>query len=158
MNLKEVIRAEKTDVDVGQWSAGHIPRAAFPLSKVKDRRYKYGLAYSWRVVKFTCLGKKWRVLVFLNLEKGIYRARLGVEDSGDMVVLCDHEFHASEPGWHCHFTLEELSYIEPGCVRDNKRKRPKMEDPKASFPVTKANALSYAAARYRFEKLGDGLV
>lgn len=157
MNLKEVIKADKTGVDLGQWNVGHIPRTSFPLSKVKDRRYKYGTAYSWRVIKFTCLGKKCRVLLLLNLDKGIYRARLGIEDSGDMFVLCDHEFHASEPGWHCHFTLDNISSIEPGCARGGKNRRPKMEDPKATFPVTKANALGYAARRYGFEKSG-GLV
>ena len=157
MNLKEVIKAEKFGIETGQWSAGHIPRSAFPLSKVKDRSYKYGMAYSWRVIKFTCLGRKCRVLLFLNLEKGIYRARLGVEESGDMVVLCDHEFHLSEPGWHCHFTLNAVSSIDPGSARGGKNRRPKLEDPKAIFPVTKGNAVAYAAKRYGFEILG-GLI
>lgn len=157
MNLKEVIRADKQDVELGAWASGHIPRSAFPLSKVKDKAFKYGPSYSWRVIKFACLGKKCRVLLILNADKGIYRARLGVEDAADMVVLCEYEFHASEPGWHCHFTIKDISSIEPGVVRGGKKRRPKMEDPQAAFPVTKANALTYAAVRYGFEKSG-GLV
>lgn len=139
---------------MGSWNSGHVPRSAFPLSKVKDKAYKYGAAYSWRVAKFTCLGKKCRVLVILNIDKGIYRARLGIEESGDMIVLCEYEFHTSEPGWHCHFTIEHVSSIEPGQVRGGKKRRPKLEDPKAAFPVTKANAMALAASRYGFEILG----
>lgn len=158
MNLKEVIKAEKTDVETGQWHVGHIPRTAFPLSKVKERNYKMGVSYSWRVVKFQCLGKKCRVLIYLNEDKEVFRARLGIEDDGDMLVLCDYEFHSSEPGWHCHFTIKPVSSIEPGVVRGGKRRRPILSDAKATFAVTKANALSVAAKRFGFEKLGDGLL
>lgn len=155
MNLAEVIRAQKSSIDVGPWHAGHVPRSAFPLSKVKDRHYKYGPSYSWRVVKFLCLGFRCRVLIQLNEGKQIYRARLGIEVAGDMVCLCDHEFHSSEPGWHCHFTRNDLNSIEPGTVRGGKRRRPRMEDPAATFTVTKANALSLAAKRYGFAIVGD---
>ena len=42
IKLKDVIRSEKSNVDTGKWANGHIPRAAFPMSKLKDKRYKFG--------------------------------------------------------------------------------------------------------------------
>jgi len=157
MNLKEVIKAEKTGLDVGKWNDGHIPRSAFPLSKVKDKSYKFGPSYSWRVMKFSCLGNKCRVLIILNEGKQIFRARLGIDKDGDMVVLCEYEFHSSEPGWHCHFTLADLESIEPGAARDGKRRRPKMDNPAALFTASKANAVAIAARRFGCEVVG-GLI
>ena len=155
MNLAEVIRSKKDAVDLGKWTAGHIPRSAFPLSKVRDKAYKFGPAYSWRLVRFGCDGLKCRVLLILNVEKEIFRARLGIEDSGDIIVLCDHEFHGAEPGWHCHFTAKHVEELDSGAVRGNgKRKRPKMPDPAAKFSVTPANAVALAAARYGFATPG----
>ena len=153
MNLKEVIRASKSEIDTGRWADGHIPRAAFPLSKVKEKSFKLGKSYSWRLVKFNALGSGFRILIVLNKDKEIMRCRLGLEDSGDMKVLCDHEFHASEPGWHCHFTLKDVSLLTPGVVRaDLERRRPKMADPTAKFMVTKDGALTIAAERYGLPK------
>lgn len=153
MNLKEVIRSSKADIDTGKWADGHIPRAAFPLSKVKEKAFKLGKAYSWRLVKFNALGSCFRILIILNKEKEILRCRLGMEESGDMKVLCEHEFHSSEPGWHCHFTQKDVSLLTPGVVRtDLERRRPKVADPMAKFTVTKDGALTIAAERYGLPK------
>ena len=40
MDLKTIIRSAKTNVDTGKWLVGHIPRTAFPLSRLKEKRYK----------------------------------------------------------------------------------------------------------------------
>lgn len=154
MRLKEIIKADKANLDWGKWQAGHITRSSFPLSKVKEKAYKLGQAYSWRVVRFTALGSRIRVLIVLNTEKEIFRARLAVESAGDLVVLCEHEFHASEPGWHCHYTLRDVDSVTPGAYRDGKRKRPTGTDASAAFNVTEASALAIAAKRYGFEPKG----
>lgn len=155
MRLKTIIQAEKSNIDFGKWTEGHISRSSFPLSKVKEKSYKLGKAYKWRVVRFDALRKRIRVLIVLNKEKEIFRARLGVEDGGDMVVLCDHEFHASEPGWHCHFTLKTVDSLTTGAVRDGKRKRPTNSDASAVFNVTEASALAIASKRYGFDPKGE---
>ncbi len=79
MRLKEIIKADKANLYWGKWQAGHIIRASFPLSKVKEKAYKLGQAYSWRVVRFTALESRIRVLIILNTDKEIFRARLAVE-------------------------------------------------------------------------------
>lgn len=154
MRLKDIIKAEKSAFDYGKWQTGHIPRHAFPQSKVKEASYKLGPAYRWRVVRFTAMGERIRVKIVLNQSKEIFRAKLGVEVGGDMVVLCEHEFHASEPGWHCHFTTKPLDSVVPGTVRTGKRKRPTKIDVGAVFNVSEATAVDIAAKRYGFDQKG----
>jgi len=154
VNLKDVIRADKKDVDLGKWAPGHIPRSAFPMSKLKDKRYKYGPEWKWRVVKFEALGRRCRVLIFLNENKEILRARLGVDVNGDMVVLCDHEFHAAEPGWHCHLTLEEVEHVPSGAARGGKVKWPRSPS-RQDFGVDDASALTVVAECFNINAQGE---
>jgi len=83
VTLAEVIRAVKADVDVGSWQQGHIPRSAFPLSLARAKNYKFGPEYRWRIVRFSCLGANFRVLLLLNEGKSIYRATLGLDEGSD---------------------------------------------------------------------------
>ncbi len=156
MNIKDIIKAEKTDIDHGEWKSGHIPRSAFPMSKLKNKRYRFGPEYKWRVVKFTVGALKGRVLILLNEGKEIYRARLAIEQNNDLVVLCDHEYHANEPGWHCHFSSDELDTIEPGAARSHTTRWPQSPSScsKQLFAVSEKSALTEAADRYRFHAQG----
>src|ERR1043166_7837463 len=101
MRVVDIIKATKASVEAGAWKTGHITRAEFPLSRVKSRRYKLGSEYRWRVVRFNAIGNEFRVLIELNVNKEIYRATLGRKNEEDITVICQHEFHKSEPGWHC---------------------------------------------------------
>jgi hypothetical protein len=152
--LKSIIRGAKTNLDVGKWVRGHIPRNVFPMSRVKDKRYKYGPEYAWRVVKFEAEGHQCRILILLNEDKEILRARLGVEVNGDMVVLSDFEFHASEPGWHCHVALKPISQLGSGAARHNAKKWPKASS-RNEFGVDAASALSVVAKYYNFQAQGE---
>lgn len=125
MRATDVIQADKTNIELGSWATGHVTAKSFPLSKAKAKNYKYGPSYKWRVVKFDALGHKFRVLVLFNQGKGIFRASLGVEVAADMRVLCMHEFHAKEPGWHCHAHLCEAADVDAGVFRGAMRKWPK---------------------------------
>lgn len=154
MNIKELIRAEKLDVDVGKWSFGHIPRSAFPMSKLKDKRYKYGPDYSWRVVRFNALGYKCRILILFNDSKQILRSRFGVDVNGDTVVLCDYEFHATEPGWHCHVTPEDHVRVPPGIARSDKTKWPRNSSRK-TFGVEENSALTVVCEHFSVNCQGD---
>lgn len=124
------------------------------MSRLKDKRYRYGQDYAWRLIKFEAAGHDCRVLMLLNESKEIFRARLGVLINGDMVVLQDYEFHASEPGWHCHLSLKSLSEIGPGAARFQKTKWPKNSSLKA-FNIDEAGALSVIAKQFNFAAQGD---
>ena len=154
MNLKDLIRADKTGLETGTWASGHIPRTAFPMSKVRDRKYKYGPEYRWRLIKFVAEGLKCRILLQLNEGKEILRARFGVEVNGDMVVLCTHEFHASEPGWHCHVTFDEIAAVPPGAARSGKKKWPVVLKPSARFNATEASALTIVSDVFQLRAQG----
>lgn len=152
--LKGIMRATKTNLDTGKWVRGHIPRSAFPMSRLKEKRYKYGPEYAWRLVKFEAADYRCRILILLNEGKEILRARLGVEVNGDMVVLSDMEFHASEPGWHCHVALKPIAELGSGAARHDARKWPKDSSQK-EFRVDESNALSAVAKHYNFEAQGE---
>lgn len=156
-NLAEFIRAKKTKVDVGEWKNGHIPPSAFPLSGAKRKNYKFGSQYSWRLIKYDCLGYQCRVLMLMNEGKQIFRATLGIECSGDLVILCSHEFHADHPGWHCHISQGELKGIPSGVLRPANRRWPgsRVEHSRKEFNITRTSALSHVAARYGFQAQGD---
>lgn len=124
------------------------------MSRLKDKRYKFGPEYKWRVIKFDALGKKCRILVIFNEGKQILRARFGVDINGDMITLCDHEFHATEPGWHCHLTLEPVDRVSPGSARSDKRKWPRSPS-RQDFAVDSASALTVVAARFNLNVQGE---
>ena len=133
MNLKELIRAPKTDVELSKWSRGRIPRNAFPQSLVKERWYRVGQSYHWRTVKFRADGKDCRVLILVNEDKSIFRARLGVEDNGDMIITVQS-------------TL-------PGQARSDTYKWPQriVHD---MFPITRQNAFDRVAKVFRISSGG----
>lgn len=157
MKLADVIRAPKTDVSAGAWKRGHIKREMFPLSYARAKNYKFGQDYQWRVVRFHCLEQKFRVLILLNEGKQIFRATLGFENAQDICVLCHHEFHGSEPGWHCHLTNKEHHAVPAGISRSHMRRWPQAKAPhsRLEFKVDLANALSVAAERFGFSVQGS---
>jgi hypothetical protein len=157
MRVAEVIRAAKVGVDAGSWKTGHITRAEFPLSRVRSRRYKLGSEYRWRVVKFNAIGNEFRVLIELNENKEIYRATLGRKNADDIAVICQHEFHKSETGWHCHVSHDEIDTLPAGVMRSSLLRWPKpsLVHAQVVFPVSERTALSVAAARFRFLAQGD---
>lgn len=158
MKISEIIQANKNDLEIGVWKQGHIARDAFPLSRVKPKRYKLGMEWYWRLVTFQCLGKQFRILIEINENKAIYRAILGcLNDDGDLVVICSHEHHASEPGRHCHVTFSQIETLPTGVMRSALKKWPKFNSVHAQveFDVSKINALSVTAEAFNFIAQGD---
>lgn len=155
-NLAEIVRADKIIIDTGKWATGHVSRSAFPLSKARTKHYRFGPEYSWRVVRFECLGLRCRVLILFNGGKEICRFTLAVDVQEDLAVLCNHEYHADHRGWHCHLTWEGHDRVTPGVVRTGQRRWPhaRAEHSRKEFGVSLASALSHVAARYRFEGQG----
>ena len=157
--LAQFIAAEKSDVDEGSWQSGNVSPTAFPLSKAKNKRFKFGKEYKWRLVRFSCLGYKCRVLILFNDGKFICRSSFGVEIDNDLAVLCTHEYHASHPGWHCHLTMMSHDKVTPGLFRSGQRRWPQASarHSRVGYGITEASALSHVAERYRFQAQG-GLI
>lgn len=125
MNLTDLITAKKTDVVTGAWKEGTIPRPQWPSKRANAKFYKWGPSYRWRIVTLSVLGAECRILLLLNQTKQIFRASFGITRQGDTTVLCDYEFHASEPGWHCHARCDDIADIENGTNRFGSVRLPK---------------------------------
>lgn len=156
-SIKDIIRADKTNVQISRdWKSGHIPRARFSLSRAKNKAYKFGSAYKWRTISFDALGHKCTVLVLLNTGKQICRMTLGVEEAGDMKVLGHHEYHSSEPGWHCHVHRKPINKIEGGIFRKGQERWPKNEEltNNKEFNANTDNAIGLAADFFNIQNTG----
>jgi hypothetical protein len=115
MRVQDIVGAPKSRIKIGAWHTGKVPKADFPIAK---KAYGLGTAFEWCVISFAALGTNFRVLVVLNQSKQKYDAILGA--SGDDVplrLLCTYQYHAGEPGWHCHATCGDVSGVPPGIFR-----------------------------------------
>jgi hypothetical protein len=95
VHLRQIVCAPKTNIKVGAWRAGKVPRADFPMAK---SAYGLGNSFKWCVISFEALGAECRVLVVMNEPKQKYEAVLGVMASNSLRILCTYEYHPSEPG------------------------------------------------------------
>ena len=111
--LRQIVRARKSDVKIGAWGSGKVPKQAFPLAK---KAYGLGNSYRWCVVSFLALGLEFRVLIVFNKGKEKYEAVLGVGIE-TLSVLCSYEYHAGEPGWHCHAACADSATVPQGFRR-----------------------------------------
>ena len=161
MHLKEVIRASKSDIQIGKnWRSGKVPKADFPLAK---GAYNLGSAYKWNTITFQALGAECRVLVVFNEGKQKYEAILGVIGSrGVMRVLCTYEYHASEPGWHCHATHDDSESISntfmrgPWVKRVPAARKMHRQGKYQSFRIgDEGAAIRFALKRYKIEEKGS---
>ena len=164
MNLKGIIAANKAAVDTGDWKRGEIPRSKWPSRRAKAKAYKYGPLYQWRVISFQAAGHDCRVLLLFNEAKRIFRATLGVTMGGETTVLCDYEYHASEPGWHCHARCGDVVTINPAHNRFGSIRLPKASAPhrRAEFnhvkqPLSAQTAFNCAISIFKIDR-GEGLV
>lgn len=105
MRLKNICRAEKVVTDWGAWETGtKMPKAAFPLSKGNSVRIRG--SYRRRIVRFSCLGRDYRLLIFYRLDKQDYDAWLGMVEGSDTRLVARLEYHATHAGWHLHANCE----------------------------------------------------
>ena len=79
MHLKDVIRAPKDNIKIGQWRSGKVPKADFPIAR---SAYRLGSSFKWTVIQFQAQGVECRVLVVMNHGKQKYEAILGVMGPG----------------------------------------------------------------------------
>ena len=158
MRLRQVIAAPKTKIDLGEWNTGKVPRKDFPMAKAA---YSLGNSFRWRVIKFEALATECRVLVVVNAAKQKYEAVLGVMASNGLRILCSYEYHATEPGWHCHATHDDTNSLTIGCMRGpwirrvpGARKNHR-QTKFSTFQIADNDAaIRFALKRYRIESKG----
>lgn len=155
--LADFIRAEKTEIKLGEWHTGRIPRSNFPMSGARSKAYKFGPSYSWQLITFRCLDRKCRVLILINEEKEFLRASFGVDQDEDTVLLCDHEFHGDHPGWHCHVAAGDIDDLVAGSNRCDKRRWPgkRAQHSQKDFATTKGSARQRVLKRFRIDEKGS---
>lgn len=113
-SLRDLVKAPKSDISIGNWNYGKVPKTNFPMAK---QAYGIGRSYRWSVISFVALGADCKVLVVANFQKQKFEAIFGVMGSGTLHILCSYEYHASEPGWHCHAACDPVSKVPLGFMR-----------------------------------------
>lgn len=154
--LRSIVRAPKTDIKFGTWHNGKVPRKDLPMAK---QAYGLGSAYRWCAVSFVALGVECRVLIVLNRAKQKFEAILGVLIGAETLrILCSYEYHASEPGWHCHAACDEITKVPLGYMRGPWVRRlpaAKRTHSRQDFGVEDDDAaLRFALRCYRIEERG----
>jgi hypothetical protein len=164
MNLRGLVGAPKTVINPGVWKNGEIPRSQWPSRRAKAKAYKYGPRYQWRVITFVAKGYDCRVLLLFNETKQIFRARFGVTLNGETVPICDYEWHASEPGWHCHAKCDDLGVIDPASNRFGSKRLPRAGEfhRRGAFKFRKHTltaqiAFNCAVSVFKIDKKDDAL-
>lgn len=120
VNLRKIVLAPKTGISFGAWHNGKVPKTDFPIAK---GAYNIGNSFEWCVIKFVAeIGPEktpveCRVLVVLHIAKQKFAAILGIMDGAMVRVLCSYEYHATEPGWHCHAACDDIGSVPAGFMR-----------------------------------------
>jgi hypothetical protein len=155
VRLRQLVIAPKSDIKIGAWKSGKVPRSEFAIGK---SAYSLGSAYQWCIISFQCLDIDCRVLVLVNFSKQRYEAILGVLASEGVRVLCSYEYHATEPGWHCHAACDDVSKIPSRYMRGPWVRRipgARKTHVSLNFDVRdQASAQRFAISCYRIESKG----
>lgn len=159
MNLRQIYRAPKSNIKIGLWHSGKVPRADFPMARAA---YSIGSSFRWCVITFEALGCECRVLVIMNRAKQKYEAVLGVMWHKGLRILCTYEYHPSEPGWHTHATHDDAdtlsrSYMRGPWIKRLPGPRDKHRDGKfRKFQIGDETAAQrFAIDRYRIREKGS---
>jgi hypothetical protein len=114
VRLRQLVSAPKSEIKIGAWHSGKVPKADFPMAK---QAYGLGASFRWCVISFVALGVECRVLVVVNFQKQKFEAIFGALATGTARILCSYEYHATEPGWHCHAACDDLATVPLGYMR-----------------------------------------
>lgn len=115
MNVWKLRKSPKSNVNLGAWKLGKMPRSAFPMSG--RRAYTLGARWTWRVVTFDADQRSLRLLVAFRTDKEQYRATAGVANDGDTTIVASVEFHGTHPGWHVHYPSKPVADVPSGVMR-----------------------------------------
>lgn len=159
MTVFEIIKAAKENVVVGPWKTGKIPASSFPINR--PRSIPTGGDWRWRLCEFDANNYHCRVLIRLNIEKQKYHSYLSIDTQKSVKVICHHDLHIGDKGWHCHFAKGKIDDVMEGVLRDRDcytmfEATPSLAQSQL-FDVNEDNATTKAAQRYRFEAKGTFL-
>lgn len=123
VKLRKIIGSQKTITDYGDWKSGiKMPKTAFPLSK--STSFKIAKAFNWRIIRFECLGAKFRLLICYRIDLHRFITYMAKDVNGDMMILARYEYHAGEPGWHLHAICDDEKHDAGRTGGDDKRMPP----------------------------------
>lgn len=145
MDLKGIIKAEKTVLNDTSWHSVKLKKNDFPLSKKKG--LKLGSQWEWRIITFSCLGCELRLLISFNSAKSSCNSWLGLAINDDMTVLARIEYHATHGTWHVHTNCNDTENIISGIVGGNSFKRLSSKYDKP--PSTKDDVYGYVTDRVK---------
>jgi hypothetical protein len=153
MRVRDIFRSKKEAVVLEPWKQGDMPPSAFRLRQ-NMKSVGQGKSYHWRIVRFGAGGENFRVLILWNEGKQIYRATLGHEVGEVVRIVCVREFHAREPGWHCH-AVSQCKQGVPVWNHGGLRRFPRGTSEADEFGVTsKERATALALRFYGVEQSG----
>jgi hypothetical protein len=162
MRFRDIREADKSNVEWGKWEGSKMPASAFPLSRRRQRSFRLGSAYQWRIIRFGACGSQLRLLLAFSLEKEQYRATLALEGERDMSVLASYEFHGTHPGWHVLVTCDDIDTVPQGVMIgpwQQRIPRPRSRHRITDFRVKdEATALDLAAQFFRLHKASGVLL
>lgn len=108
--MQEIIRAEKSNLNVDDWGSGKMPRKKLPLPKAGRRAHHLGTAWRWRFAEFRALGASFVVRLIVNEAKSKASALIALKLENDSVVLATYEYHADlNTGWHLYSICGDLN-------------------------------------------------
>lgn len=116
MNLWKLRKAKKSEISIGNWSTGKMPRTAFPMSGSRTRAYRLGKAWNWSIITFNSADSQYRILVAFRTDKEQFQAKLAVNDAGDMKLVARLEYHPTHDGWHVHYANQPMDKVPSGIV------------------------------------------
>lgn len=157
MQLKSLKRAKKEIAEWGKWSSGSLPKSFFPLSKTKIKVSKLS---RWKVIKFTCEGADFAVLIVYRIDKEQYWSYLAENLGSDMTVIARLEYHATHPGWHMHSNCDTSKNV-PGRTGGLIQRIPQVSSPhrRQDFGITgDASAEAKAVSTFGIDKGTGGIL
>ncbi|QIG70446.1 hypothetical protein EVB88_062 [Rhizobium phage RHph_N28_2] len=152
--LRDVLKAIKSDIVLGPWTDEKLKNRDFPL-----RRSSYPLTRRWRwqVISFRADGRRFRILAAYHTLVPEYFAILAEDVGNDSRIVARWEFHQSHAGWHIHSCCSKLDDITVGVVHPLGVKRiPAAKNShrrglfvKAGFVIDDTMATAIACHRYK---------
>jgi hypothetical protein len=150
MRVAAVIRAPKTNVRTREWTEGKIPASEFRFRPHQPAK-KLGRSWLWRVITFSALGEQFRLLIVFHEPKQMCSLTLGLVHGDLVTVVCIHEYHPNEPGWHCH-SVRDCHQGANDWTHRRLRRFPRKPVPGARFGLDRRGATALAV---RFFVLGS---
>jgi hypothetical protein len=157
VRARELILKPKTVTKAGEWKTGKMTRNAFPLSPA--RSFRLGASWTWRIDVLEIDRVECRLLTAFDPLKQRFMAWLSYQRGDSYTVIARLEFHASEPGLHCHAACDRPVHETPvGIVKPfGTRRVPRYgtKHRRIKYDMTEASALNTSFRFFKIEGTPD---